>query len=209
MTVTTFRPYSAEYVRIDRRALAKYLQGIVSEGRASLDAEGEFAFTAQPTDYDTFGTPMGMLVDPNSTQNVDQDWITLKLWGALSPEQRKRLIAGEKIPFKNLTDAQFNLVARKAYHSARRSGSGVSVLDIQRAGEPTEWLPDGLPRDGFLSVKAANEPAVLASSTQKEVRMSYVRIFDLQWPGQRLWQATSRQRTVFTPCSTGSSISIE
>ena len=103
---------------------------------------------------------MGMLVDPNSTQNVDQDWMTLRLWGALTPEQRKSLIGGQKIAFKNLTDAQFNMVERKAYHTSHRSGSGVSMLDIQRAGEPHRhaFLPDGLPRRWILESSRQRAP---------------------------------------------------
>jgi len=190
LTVSPFRPYSARVMRVDRNALGKYLRGIASDGRASLDSQAEFALNAQPTDYDTYGMPMGMLIDMNSTQNVDRDWVTLKLWATLTSEQRGTLMRGQKLPFKNLSPLQLGFVEREAYnrsfkgfHSAR---GGAGVTDIHLMMEPTECLPNGLPSNGYLSLSVQNSTAILASSSTKNVRLSYARIFDEHQLGSTL-----------------------
>jgi len=184
------RPYSIRRLRLDRGSFGAYMRGIVAESRASLDAQSVFELTSQPSDYDMLGAPLAMLLDLNSTQNIDQDTITLKLWGALTKEQKKDLIGGEKIPFKALTPAQLELVEREAYHRAMKNqGQAMQVKtpqDYQRMMEPTECLPNGLPPDGYLSVKVTNSKAILASSTQKNVRMSYARLFDASQMGATL-----------------------
>ena len=100
VTVTTYRPYSAEFERVDRAVLGRYLQRIVREGRASLDAEAEYAYNAQPSDYDTIGVPMGSIVDPNSTQNVDQDWLTLRHRASSPWTKRRRSLPAKRSPSK-------------------------------------------------------------------------------------------------------------
>jgi len=190
LVVKPRREYSIRLLRVYRDALGKYLRSIVSEGRASLDAQAEFALNSQPSDYDTYGMPMGMLLDLNSTQNVDQDWTTLKLWGALSLEQRNDLIKGQKIPFKSLTPLQIGLIGHEAYDRTYKSFISMtatsSAVDIHRLMEPTECLPDGLNPDGFLSLTTEASTAILASSTRKNVRMNYARVFDEQQLGNSL-----------------------
>lgn len=189
MTVKPQKEYSARHIRVDRDALGKYLRAIAAEGRASLAAQSEFALNAQPTDYDTFGMPMGMLLDLNSTQNVDNDWVALKLWGALSNEQRNALIKGSKIPFRQLTPTQLGLVAREAYNKTIKSVHGLtnlSLTDFRRKMEGSECLPDGLPPDGTLAVEVEDSPAILASSTTKNVRMGFARVFDANQLGSSL-----------------------
>jgi len=183
------KAYSARLIRVDRTALATYLSSIVATGRASLDAQGQFALVAQPSDYDTVGMPIGMLIDINSTQNVDKDWVTLKLWGSLTREQRSLLVSGQKIAFKDLTPEQSGLVEREAFHRSFKSISGeinVEAGDIRRYMEPTECLPNGLPPNGTLSVTAQSAPAILASSTTVNVRMSFARVFDAAGLGSSL-----------------------
>jgi len=187
LTVTPNRPYSARFDRIDRSALGKYLRSIVSNGRATLDAQGEYAFHSPLTDYDTFAFPMGMLLDLNSTQNVDRDWDSLKLWGSLSKDQRDTLVSGKTIPFKNLTPVQIDLVEREAYHRMMMSHVALpnwTADGMQLSMEPTEVLPNGIPPDGVLSVATKNATAILASSTVQNVRLSYARLFA---PGQLGW----------------------
>ncbi|MGX9080713.1 hypothetical protein ACWTQY_33205, partial [Klebsiella pneumoniae] len=52
--------------------------------------------------------------------------------------------------------------------------------------EPTEVLPDGIPPDGQLKVAASNTTAILASSTTKNVRLGYARLFDAKQLGYDL-----------------------
>ncbi len=190
VVVKSRHEFTSKSLRLDRTVLGKYLRSIQDSGRASLDAEGEFALKAQPSDYDTFGVPFGMLFDPNSTQNVDQDWISLKLWGSLTAGQRRDLISGQKILFKDLTADQLGLVEREAYHRPFKHFSGpIDVpegTDFRHLMEPTECIPGGLPADGELSLSRQNAPAILASSTAKNVRLQYVRIFDAQSLGNSL-----------------------
>jgi hypothetical protein len=188
LTIKPNKEYSARHLRIDRDVLGKYLRSIADEGRASLDAQGEFALNAQPSDYDSFGMPMGSLLDLNSTQNIDKDWVSLKLWGDLSKDQRNDLIKGVKIPFRSLTPSQLALVSREAYGRSFKALSGRRVIgeNIRLAMEPSECLPNGLPPDGTLSITAQASTALLASSTLKNVRMSYARVFDEQQLGSSL-----------------------
>jgi hypothetical protein len=190
LIIKPYREYSTRHLRVDREVLGKYLRSIVEEGRASLAAQAEFALNSPPTDYDTFGMAMGMLLDVNSTQNIDKDWITLKLWGALSLEQQNDLIKGQKLPFKNLTAAQMALVEREAYDRPIKNFGGrhrsYSDDDLLRSLEPTECLPNGLSPDGSLSLQTTGSQAILASSTTKNVRMSYARLFDEQQLGSSL-----------------------
>ncbi len=181
MVVTPERPYTSGVNRIDRTALGTYLRSLVTNGRATLDAQADYALHSPPTNFDTYAMAMGMLLDPDSTQNVDRDWITLKLWGSLTKPQRQILTAGQKLYFNTLTPVQLDFVRREAY--GRMMKSRVARLqgsqnDWLLNNDPTQCLPNGLPANGYLSAKSTATNVILASSSQRDVRISYARIHD-------------------------------
>lgn len=127
---------------------------------------------------------------------VIPNWNMLKLYHSLGAARVRALAQGAPLQLSSLTASQLALVTQMTYHEARgpaferpqqmqdggpgateyvvRSVTAVALgpgMAFETVGgglvdERTEFLPNGVPRDGILTLNWTEEPAVLAASSQ-------------------------------------------
>lgn len=127
---------------------------------------------------------------------VIPNWNMLKLYHSLGTARIRALAQGAPLQLSSLTASQMALVTQMTYHEARgpaferprqqppggpgateyvvRSVTAVALgpgMAFETVGgglldERTEFLPNGVPRDGILTLNWTEEPAVLAASSQ-------------------------------------------
>lgn len=127
---------------------------------------------------------------------VIPNWNMLKLYHSLGAARIRALAQGAPLQLSSLTASQLALVTQMTYHDAQgpvferpqqqppegpgateyvvRSVTAVAMgpgMAFETVGgglmdERTEFLPNGVPRDGILTLNWSEEPAVLAASTQ-------------------------------------------
>jgi len=199
LLVRPTRPHSARRERTDRTTLARYLKGILANGRATLDEQALYAFNGREADFDEFGAVYSMLLTGGSVQNIDADWPTLRLWGSLNPSQRRLLLSGVTIPYGELSQAQQRIVTRRILSegpNSAMSGPGRPLPALWR--EPTEILPNGVTGEIAVSLKSRRQPVVVGSSTRKDVRFGWKRDYEPAEMG-RILALQDRPNASFNP----------
>jgi len=173
MTVKPSRPDEARTKRVNRVALARFINKVRAKETMALDDLAEYAYssdsplsTPAALPYIMFSAPSAM----GSTGGIT-DWNMLRFYGSLSVTQRSNLTAGEKMPFSTLTPQQKTLVNKLAYGSSARLnietgkpadeaggffamvGRFMPQMTTDFRQEPTELMPNGLPVQGAVTVK--------------------------------------------------------
>jgi hypothetical protein len=177
LSVRPSKPEEARNKRADRLALAKLIAAARSKGSASLDDIAAYAQTSDPPMEATVSMPYLILFAANTVSNGMSgmvDWNMLRLYGSLSQGQRDSLLNGAGIPFGNLSPNQQAIVrkmgfgpnARLAVQDADKPeepGGFLGMIKRFMPGmgldwreEPTEIMPNGLPPNGTLSLKASD-----------------------------------------------------
>jgi hypothetical protein len=178
--------YLAEAVRqqIDRAALEKLVKALRAKQAIRLDDVAAYAVeTKKPMSLGDLDTIILGHVEPKvSSADVDdyvfQSWDMVRLWGHASARLRQSLLGGQPIALGALSGPVLDIVEDAVYQPTNGqilmfSGTAIVTVDRARpapgplANEPTEVLPNGLPRDGTLTGRARIEPAVRAWSPRK------------------------------------------
>lgn len=75
--------------------------------------------------------------------------VALRLLAIAEPVQRNALLEGATFTWRELNDAQRNLITRLLYDHSRSWGAGMTMMQMGRdamSSEPTEVFPDGVPK---------------------------------------------------------------
>lgn len=180
MTVRPKHPLSARTSRVDRTALAKLIGAAKARGSISLDDIAAYALTSPSPFEDSAAMSYLMLFAPSSMQmgmTGMVDWDAIRLYGTLSPDQKRNLMAGNPVSYSGLDVRQRGLVEKMMFGP----GTNLKVIDpaappktefgfaemmmsfANRSSsdfreEPTEAMPNGLPSAGFFRATVSTEP---------------------------------------------------
>ena len=180
LTVAPADPIVARERRQDRVVLKAFITTVRQEGTASLDAISSFALLSPKPDFESGLVLYLLAFAPSTLQGLigqTMDWDTLQLYASMYPTQKSSLRQGGRVPFGTLSTQARNILTRMSFSS--RAGIRPAA-DLQKAGEqpfswgmfgalfgggersfteePTEVMPNGLPPDGAVELKLANEP---------------------------------------------------
>jgi hypothetical protein len=177
-------PPEARRMRVSRAALATLITASAGKEVPALDDLAAYALEAE----DPQSTPIVLPYIANFAANALQggmmgmlNWDMLRLYGTLGAPQRQSLTAGGKIAFSALAPNQTEIVRRMAFgasanlHVDRPTkkpkdeedvwGSLMPFMQMGQSedfrDEPTEVMPNGLPNDGYLDLKASPDSFVL------------------------------------------------
>jgi hypothetical protein len=178
LVIKPANPAESRADRLDRGALADLLRASDTKGVPTLDDIAAYSLRApSPMDGGIGMLYVVMLAPGAFAQNMSglTSWELLRLDGSLDSTRRETLIAGGAIPFSSLNAYQMDQVHRMAFGAIpmleaddpsqkpeerlpafMRTFVGGTLNDYR--DEPTELLPNGIPADGFLTVKATQEP---------------------------------------------------
>jgi hypothetical protein len=160
--------------RLDRKLLGNLLRSIKQHGMLLIDVAADYAAQGDPAlgRGESLAGLFVRLLWPDQGGALDQfDPTWLKLYGSMNPTQRRQLLAGEKVPLRQLTAQQRALVEAAVFgaepYSMRYEPKGENqdweVFHNGLRGEPTERYPHGLPPDAYLQVAEKREPVVFAT----------------------------------------------
>ena len=180
LTILPADPITARERRQDRVALKAFIATVRREGAASLDSISTFALSSPKPDFESGLILYLLAFAPNTLQGLmgdTMDWDTLQLYASMLPTQKSSLRQGGRVPFGTLTTQARNILTRMSFSSRARIQP---AADIQKRSdqpfflgmigamfggpeksfteEPTEVMPNGLPPDGAIELKLANEP---------------------------------------------------
>ena len=185
------RPSTAAASRINRNGLGTMLRTLQSRGRLSLDDMANFVISQPITNLSTgFTLSYARLINQGvADQQLGRflcgDDLMLRFYGTLNQAQRNVLANGQRLPIQGLSQDQRNLLSRMVFdgfegpqvsdpnssrNRTRGPGGGgdrggpMGGFFGSLSSERTEALPNGLPGDGFLSLRIDRSPAVLAST---------------------------------------------
>lgn len=177
-------PVDARESRVNRRALAKLLHAASEKEVPSLDDLAEYAQEAPaPSDNVVSQTYLSLLAPSTTQEGIGgaPSWDMIRFYGGLPLTMRANLKNGAQIPLSSLTPDQTATLAHMIYGSkvtldVNRPGKPVADDFLSRAirsalpsaidyrDEPTESLPNGLPSDGVLNIKATTSGFVRIKS---------------------------------------------
>ena len=166
-------PPKSRKFRTDRFALSNLLHAVEVKVIPSLD---DFAvFALQSNERASNGIALGYMMNliPSDSGFDLGTWETLRIYGLMNPDSKAKLLAGDRIPLRSLSNDQKVALSRLVYgpdqalekvRDAKSAGnsdltenldmfSGISYLD-----EPTEVAPNGIPADGYLELGIKHEP---------------------------------------------------
>jgi hypothetical protein len=180
LTITPADPIVARDRRQDRVALKAFIATVRAEGTASLDAISSFALSSPKPDFESGLVLYLLAFAPSTLQGLmgdTMDWDTLQLYASMYPTQKSSLRQGGRVPFGTLSTQARNILTRMSFSSRARIKP---AAELQKTGEqpfswgmmgalfggsetsfteePTEVMPNGLPPDGAIELKLANEP---------------------------------------------------
>lgn len=173
-------PVTARKTKANRVRLERLLRNLDRNERLSLDDLAAYAY-GQPSARgpDSLDSALLRLLDPivadqEFLQGMSGQRDMLRLWGSFSPSQRQSLAGGYPLPVGSLSADQQAIVARMTYHSIdgprlAEAGRGIEgffgMLSSLRS-ERTEFLPNGLPGDLVITMRAENQLAVIARNSE-------------------------------------------
>ena len=194
LTVVPARPADAFEKRVDRAALAKFLQVARSKPVPSLDDYAAYAM-ASPPPMETPAAMLPLMVFAPNTMNQGMSglmsWDTLRLYGQLGPAQRRLLTEGGRLGFSTLNPSQRTLVEKLTFGaSARLRPAGAVKKDAEGffdmiaemvgpgasndyRDEPTEVMPNGLPPGGWLEMRVTADAFAMVADSGKGVDRRY------------------------------------
>lgn len=182
------QPYQARQDRIDRVGLARLVGAAKSKGTVGLDDIAAYAQTS-PSPFGGASAALQylMLFAPNAMQmgmTGMVDWEAVKFYGQLGLAQRQALIQGGRLSFAQLSPSQRFLVEKMMFGpradlqqidpNAPPAEGGFDFLKMMTSfmggkqtdyrQEPTEIMPNGLPPNGYFTMRATKEPVAKAES---------------------------------------------
>lgn len=168
MTVRPKNPIDTREGLEDRVALGQVSKAIVAKKGLRLLDYAKYVANVTHDQYDGFGIGYIFLLDPAAGSVSDgSDWNLLRLYGSLSDQQRSQLRAGQTLPFSGLTPKQRDIVDVLTYgreiNNAAYQQSNM-YQSMHPSLEPTEYLPNGLPSEGFLSMQTDHKDLLFGYS---------------------------------------------
>gem|GEM_PF-4398959 len=158
----------AARIPVDRKALGAFVRRLAA-GPLSVDEEAAFALRF-PRHSRTLATYREILA-PRSPNDPPHDEDLLRLYGMLTPEQRRTAARGLRM--SDLSSSQ--LAALGAWVNAPfrmldapplpASGSDDEMPRSELHRIPAEALPNGLPREGILTIKSLREDVAVVPIT--------------------------------------------
>jgi len=148
----------------------------LNQGKSlTIDERAYFAINLPDPQENFLPTAMANFLERPDSAYVDPNMI--RFYGLLSPEQKAQMLNGG-LPMSALTDREAEYLDRMVFgangylqYAPPRDGSGRSnyrAEDFQLHSngilrEATEALPDGIPRQGLLSLRTNNSHVVISS----------------------------------------------
>jgi len=164
----------------NRYALGPALRSLDKKGYLTLDELAQFAFNQvkEPRNGDIDELYFRLINTQYAQSTFDQygfngNWPMLQFWATMSTAQRQTVLQGGRLPIANFSQQQLNIVAEQVYQSF--DGPQVQTPNENQAqgprrmifgGTPTALtertvvLPNGVIRDGFLTVNVNAENGV-------------------------------------------------
>ncbi len=171
-------PETARRNRVDRAALGRFIRAIVAQKRVPLDAYAAYAWTASDAPSDVVGVPMAMML-AGGTFNPDVDWASLRLFGSLSPTDRKAMLAGGTKEWATMSAAQRTLATRilERRVSSMMAQPGENIRSTSLWKEPTEIYAGGY--DDFeMRLSATDDRPLYCDSTTNKAARGWRRVLD-------------------------------
>lgn len=166
------KPATAREERLDRAALTALMQVVETKGIPTLDDVAAYAVKAPNPMNGGIGQAYVMVLAPGAfaaSMTGFTNWDALRFYGLLSPEARRGLSTGSRLPFATLNPAQaaqlqkmaFSTMANLQVETPGQKSEAESMASMMRMfgmgadrdfrTEPTEVMPNGLPGDGYVS----------------------------------------------------------
>lgn len=188
LTISPRHPVESRDTQIDRSGLGKMLRTLDANGRLKLDEMAAYALS-QPLQAPAYGFDRVYarlinkpFADAELSQALSSEREMLRLYGLLGSAQRQALSAGRPLPLNGLTSDQLALTRSMVFDSmsgpvntaplgnrnrqqAIRVGAALAMMGQSLTQERTEFLPNGLPVNGFVTLAVNREQAVMASQS--------------------------------------------
>jgi hypothetical protein len=169
---------------LPRANLADFIGKVYRAGRVKLDDYADllashethsYSTDALANDYSLFVGAVGMGDHFGGGRDV------IRLYGSLTPVQRRTLREGGSIPFRFLNDRQRQLVETLTYRSEINryviENEGMARV-VGKQVEPTEAYARGLPNGGYLSMRLQEFDTIFAMRPGKSGKMRPWRAVD-------------------------------
>lgn len=178
-------PSTARDRRVNRSALGSALRQMDGKGYLSLDDWASFSTKqAKAPRFGEFDDIYFRLINgPAADAGLGQfsfggGWQTLQFYASLSTAQKQAMTQNGRVPLGNLSKLQMDLLTEQVFNSFE----GPNVVNRQQQGQPgravafsfggdvtterTYLLPNGIPRNGFLTLTLRNNEVAQAFSSQ-------------------------------------------
>jgi hypothetical protein len=193
-------PHQLRMERMDREAASRLLHAVHKHGLMRLDDLAAYA-AQRPQPLPTNALDQAYLgaIHPGARAELAAapfNWRTLRFYGLLSARQRQDLFAGRTLPFQGMSQELSAVVNSIVYDEgvgimfeaesfvrvAATPGGARMANPMGRtnnlAGEITEALPNGVPRDGFVQLQGDVQYGLLARNSQTNVTQVFNRAED-------------------------------
>ena len=174
---------AVEARRVDRADLARVMRKLQTNGYLKLDEVLEMSAANMALDSEGVTFEWCEMASAWFFPAFGEDWPTVALFSSLDEAQRSALLQSHQLGFKYLTDAQASLVRHMIYRTEEdffislehetpaapapiganpvQTGSASDEPDDYRS-EPTEIAPNGLPREGYITLSDSMDQVVCA-----------------------------------------------
>lgn len=180
LVVRAAEPEAARRNRVDRAALARFMDAVADHEAPTLDELAQFASKTPSPLRNALSMKYLSTFAPTSLSSMSGmvSWDALRLYAALNPVQRGSLASGGRVAFSALTPAAQAALSAMVYGAGgiltvERPGvanetdifsRGMSMMmgggGIDARDEPTEVAPRGLPTDGYLQAAVASDALI-------------------------------------------------
>jgi hypothetical protein len=185
LTLSPRHPLEASANRLDRAALGKLLRACAANGRADVESLASFAWQVPNEESGQLGTVLATAYFGQRGSETMNDWKALRLYGSLSPMQRRSLQSGP-LELRALSPQQTELVRsmvfggssdlnyepadpspglsekeQMAFEEAQSDASARFAEGIFH--EATEALPTGLDLRGTLTMSDSTKASLFVS----------------------------------------------
>lgn len=176
LQIEPIEPIAARGNRCDRFALGNFLRRAIKEGRISLDNRAEFVHrSARETEEQMsfFFLSMLGILKPGMDTGFGE-WDAMRLYGSLTPAQRRLAKTAQPIPFRSLQPNQIevlrHIVFDSSYSRLSVTWTEADFLQSQESGamlmanpEVTEMLPNGFTGREVLTISDETLPRYFGS----------------------------------------------
>ncbi len=170
-----------QFGNTDRSLLGRITRKIAQEGRITLDTNCEIVLAQEENSYFSLLLFYGMIIQGNSGLdmfmggNSRGNESMMRLHGLLTPIQKNELLQGGRISIGSLSPKQREILYNMVYKE-NRFGWDMEMTapseaeidapededpDVEYAPqEPTEEYPNGLPSEGYITLKLEKSPTL-------------------------------------------------